>query len=103
MFDYSTLSIGQRTAHESWSSVLVNIDFNCWLPQEIEYFSTQLFPRNYGFVSMKAEYTDAAEIGGGGERIVPCGYSGQLNLEIYGHKGTGLSSSQSEKKGEING
>lgn len=103
LFDYSTLSIGQRVGHESWSSVLVNVDFNCWLPSEIEYFSTQLYPRNYGFVSMKAEYTDAAEVEGSEDIIMPCGYSGQLSLEIYGHKGTGLSSSQSKKVGENHG
>ncbi|MCR9888116.1 hypothetical protein NB550_11150 [Vibrio parahaemolyticus] len=93
LFDHTNVSIGQRTAHQNWSSVMVDINYNCWLPQHFEYFSTQLYPRNYGFVKVEGTYSDEATVEDQKNKIMPCGYSGKITLEVYGHKGTGLSSS----------
>lgn len=99
MFDYTTMSIGQRTSHENWSSVLVNVNFNCWLPQTFEYFSTQLYPRNFGFASIEAAWSDRADADG--KTLVPCGYSGKLQIEVYGHQGKGLSISTTSEEENI--
>lgn len=96
MFDYTEVSIAQRTSHENWTSALVSVEFNCWLPETIEYFSTQLYPRNYGFATLKAAWSDKADVNG--TPLIPCGYSGTLQLEIYGHKGAGLSTTQTKDK-----
>lgn len=98
MFDHSEVVIGQRTAHSNWASVIVDVNFNCWLPQHFEYFSTQLYPANLGFVQLEAEYSDSATTEDGTQQIMPCGYNGTLKLEIYGHNGLGHSTSASNNE-----
>lgn len=67
--------VGQYRIH------LVKIAFQCWLPEDFLYASTQFAKRNYALHSIKAKNVEFME---GGSQC-NLGFSGEVNLQVFGN------------------